>query len=79
MKVRMVRGPALVRVEGQCQLLGMNVSGKAIPVRAGKALPFELGPNCILDIAGGDSWDTDSSEAGTEMWIGPRHRAVQSS
>ncbi len=66
----MVRGPATVRVDGACRLLGMDISGRTVQVRAGKALPFELGPGCTLELEGGESWEADPSRAGTAMWAG---------
>lgn len=65
--VTMVRGPAAVRVEGMCSVLGMDVSGTQVHVRAGKALPFEPEAGCRLDICG-ESWPADSRHAGTSMW-----------
>lgn len=66
----MVRGPAAVSVRGRCQLLGMDVSGQRVPVKAGKVLPFEPEPDCALDIDGGEWWEEagPSSAAGTSMW-----------
>lgn len=64
----MVRGPAAVRVDGNCWLLGMDVSGRTVQVRAGKALPFEPAPGCALELHGGESWDADPTKAGTAMW-----------
>jgi polynucleotide 5'-hydroxyl-kinase GRC3/NOL9 len=46
----------------------MDVGGRTVQVRSGKALPFEQAQDCTLDIHGGDSWDADPSEAGTKMW-----------
>ena len=63
----MVRGPATVKVKGPCRVLGMDVSGRQVAVRAGKALPFEPGPDCILGIDG-QAWSTDPQTAGTAMW-----------
>lgn len=73
--VQMVRGPATVRVLGdKCYVLGMDVSGRTIKVRAGKTLPFEPGMNsngcCQLDVQGGGSWIADALTAGTAMWKG---------
>lgn len=65
-KVQMVRGPAVVRATGKCRVLGMDVSGE-VRVRAGKALPFEPGDGCTLDIKG-ESWTADPENAGTSMW-----------
>lgn len=78
----MVRGPATVRVDGTCKVLGMDVSNKTVQVRSGKTLPFEPA-GCTLDVLGGDVWDTDPSRAGTAMWtglvnriLGMRHRRL---
>jgi polynucleotide 5'-hydroxyl-kinase GRC3/NOL9 len=65
--VTMVRGPATVRVEGQCCVLGMDVSNRQVTVRTGKALPFEPSVGCMLDISG-EWWLADPSDAGTRMW-----------
>ena len=65
--VTMVKGPAAVRVEGMCSVLGMDVSGMQVSVRPGKALPFEPEAGCWLDISG-ESWPADPSRAGTSMW-----------
>jgi polynucleotide 5'-hydroxyl-kinase GRC3/NOL9 len=70
-KVRMVKGPAKVVVNGVCHILGCNVSGQTIKVRAGKALPFELSNRCRLQARlghGGRLWWADPNEAGTSMW-----------
>lgn len=63
----MVRGPATVGVTGRCRVLGMEVSGRQVAVRAGKALPFETGPDCVLDVDG-QAWNADPQSAGTAMW-----------
>ena len=65
--VVMVRGPAAVRVKGRCHVLGMDISGRQVAVRVGKALPFEAGQDCALDIDG-EAWSADPSAAGTAMW-----------
>jgi polynucleotide 5'-hydroxyl-kinase GRC3/NOL9 len=67
----MVKGPATVAVQGSCHVLGSNVSGQTISVRAGKALPFEPNYGCRLHIMfgrGGRIWTADPSTAGTAMW-----------
>ena len=72
LKVAMVKGPARVFVKGACHVLGRDVSGQTVKVRAGKALPFE--PNnrsCKLQIRlghGGKIWWADPKLAGTSMW-----------
>jgi len=76
MKVTMVRGPAAVRAEGSCRLLGMDVSGRTVQVRAGKALPFELSSGCTLHVQGGETWGADPSSAGTAMWAGLAERIL---
>ncbi len=63
----MVRGPATVKVKGPCRVLGMDVSGRQVALRAGKALPFEPGPDCVLGIDG-QAWSADPQTAGTAMW-----------
>ncbi len=70
-KVRMVKGPAKVAVDGSCHVLGSDVCGQAIAVRAGKALPFEPSGRCRLRARfgrGGRMWLADPAEAGTSMW-----------
>ena len=79
MKVTMVRGPADVRVEGSCRLLGMDVSGRTVQVRPGRALPFEPAPGCVLHVEGGEVWDADPADAGTAMWAGLAERILDMS
>jgi polynucleotide 5'-hydroxyl-kinase GRC3/NOL9 len=70
-RVRMVKGPARVVVNGPCHVLGSDVSGKIIEVRAGKALPFELSNRCRLQARlgyGARLWWADPNEAGTSIW-----------
>nr|AFK24960.1 hypothetical protein Josef01_19c08_17 [uncultured archaeon] len=72
-KVRMVKGPATVAVDGACHVLGSDVSGQTITVRAGKALPFEPSGRCRLRARlgrGGRMWLADPTSAGTSMWRG---------
>jgi polynucleotide 5'-hydroxyl-kinase GRC3/NOL9 len=72
LRVAMVKGPARVFVKGACHVLGSDVSGQTVKVRAGKALPFE--PNdrwCKLQARlgyGARIWWTDPKVAGTSMW-----------
>jgi polynucleotide 5'-hydroxyl-kinase GRC3/NOL9 len=71
LKVRMVKGPAKVFVKGACHVLGRNVSGQTVKVRAGKALPFEPTSMCRLQARlgrGGRLWWADPRQAGTSMW-----------
>jgi polynucleotide 5'-hydroxyl-kinase GRC3/NOL9 len=70
-KVRMVKGPARVVVNGICQILGSDVSGQTVKVRAGKALPFELSKRCRLQAKlghGARLWWAHPNHAGTSMW-----------
>ena len=70
-KVRMVKGPATVAVDGTCQVLGSDVSGQTVAIRAGKALPFEPSGRCRLRARlgrGGRMWLADPAAAGTSMW-----------
>lgn len=64
----MVRGPATVRVDGTCSVLGMDVSNMQLAVRRAKVLPFEPQPGCRLEIISGESWLADPLRAGTLMW-----------
>lgn len=67
----MVKGPAIVTVDGLCHVLGSNVSGQTITIRAGKALPFEPGGRCRLRTKlgrGGKTWLADPTTAGTSLW-----------
>jgi polynucleotide 5'-hydroxyl-kinase GRC3/NOL9 len=70
-RVRMVKGPAKVVVNGVCHILGTDVSGQTVNVRAGKALPFELGNRCRLQARlglGARLWWAHPNHAGTSMW-----------
>jgi polynucleotide 5'-hydroxyl-kinase GRC3/NOL9 len=70
-RVRMVKGPAKVIVNGVCHILGTDVSGQTVNVRAGKALPFELGNRCRLQARlglGARLWWAHPNYAGTSMW-----------
>ena len=67
----MVKGPAKVTVDGPCHVLGSNVSGQTITIRAGKALPFEPRGRCRLRTRlgrGGRKWLADPTKAGTSLW-----------
>lgn len=75
--VVMVRGPAAVKVEGRCSVLGMDVSGRQVAVRAGKALPFEPEDDCTLCVEG-EAWSADPSAAGTAMWKNAVQRILNS-
>jgi len=67
----MVKGPAKVVVNGVCHILGTDVSWQTVNVRAGKALPFELGNRCRLQARlglGARLWWAHPNHAGTSMW-----------
>jgi polynucleotide 5'-hydroxyl-kinase GRC3/NOL9 len=67
----MVKGPAIVKVDGTCQVLGSNVSGKRITIRAGKALPFEPQGRCRLRARlgrGARMWLAEPNAAGATIW-----------
>ena len=72
LKVRMVKGPARVFVKGACHVLGSDVSGQIVKVRAGKALPFEpRNQFCRLHAQlgyGAKLWWADPKQAGISMW-----------
>ena len=72
LKVRMVKGPARVFVKGACHVLGSDVSGQIVKVRAGKALPFEpRNQFCRLHAQlgyGAKLWWADPQQAGISMW-----------
>jgi polynucleotide 5'-hydroxyl-kinase GRC3/NOL9 len=73
LKVRMIKGPAKVVVKGACHVLGRDVSGQTVEVRAGKALPFEPSNRwCRLHARlgyGARLWWADPKQAGTSMWL----------
>jgi len=69
--VRMIKGPAIVDVNGACHVLGKDVSGHTISVRPGKAIPFEPSTRCRLCVSlgtGGKMWKANIGDAGTFMW-----------
>jgi polynucleotide 5'-hydroxyl-kinase GRC3/NOL9 len=75
----MVKGPAKVAVNGVCHILGTDVSGKTVRVRAGKALPFELSNRCRLHARlgyGGRLWWAHPDYAGTSMWHNLAHQVL---
>ena len=78
LKVRMIKGPAKVVVKGACHVLGRDVSGQTVKVRAGKALPFEPSNRwCRLHArlgCGARLWWADPKQAGTSMWFSLAHQ-----
>ena len=67
-RVLLVKGPAIVRLEGKGWVLGKDVSNSRVSVNVGKILPFEKGPDCKINCIGGENWLTSSSVAGTSIW-----------
>jgi polynucleotide 5'-hydroxyl-kinase GRC3/NOL9 len=70
-KVRMVKGPAKVTIDGTCDVLGSDISDQTITIRDGKALPFEPRGRCRLRAQlgrGGRMWLADPAKAGTWLW-----------
>ena len=49
-RILLVKGPATAVCEGTVYVLGMDVSGKEVSVRAGKVLPFEAWGNSTVKI-----------------------------
>jgi polynucleotide 5'-hydroxyl-kinase GRC3/NOL9 len=66
--VLLVKGPAIVCLEGNGWVLGKDVSNSRVSVNVGKILPIERGPDCKINCIGGESWLTSSSVAGTSIW-----------
>src|SRR5919198_1420508 len=67
-RVLLVKGPAIVCLEGKGWILGKDVSNSRVSVNVGKILPFEKGPDCNINCIGGESWLTSSSVAGSSIW-----------
>lgn len=70
-RVRLVKGPAVVRVSGRCSVLGCDLSDSEVRIRQGKILPFELEGRTRLDVtlgAGAKAWPASPFSAGTRMW-----------
>gem|GEM_PF-3640046 len=51
--VHLVKGPAVVTLEGFGKVLGKDVSNNQISVGEGKILPFDISSKCKIDIKGG--------------------------
>jgi polynucleotide 5'-hydroxyl-kinase GRC3/NOL9 len=64
----LVKGPAIVCLEGKGWILGKDVSNSKVSVNVGKILPIEKDPDCKINCIGGKSWLTSSSVAGTSIW-----------
>ena len=70
-RVRMIKGPARVTVRGRCSVFGADVSNSRVDVRAGKALPFELGVGSRLFVRMGQRariWWANPYIAGSSIW-----------
>ena len=66
--VLLVKGPAIVCLEGKGWVLGRDVSNSRVLVNVGKILPFEKGSNSKIHCIGGESWLASCSFAGTSIW-----------
>jgi polynucleotide 5'-hydroxyl-kinase GRC3/NOL9 len=66
--VHLIKGPAIVYLEGKGLVLGKDVSNSEILIRVGKILPFEISSDCKISITGGESWLARCSFAGTSIW-----------
>ncbi len=71
--VHLVKGPAVVTLEGFGEVLGKDVSNNQVSVGVGKILPFEIGSGCKIDIKGGKSRLVSSYDFGTAIW----HQIIQ--
>jgi polynucleotide 5'-hydroxyl-kinase GRC3/NOL9 len=66
--VFLVKGPAIVCLEGKGSVLGKDVSNSRVSVNVGKILPFEKASDCKISCMGGESWLALCSYAGTSIW-----------
>jgi polynucleotide 5'-hydroxyl-kinase GRC3/NOL9 len=64
----LVKGPAIVCLEGKGWILGKDVSDSILSINVGKILPIEKDPDCKINCIGGESWLASSSVAGTSIW-----------
>src|SRR5919199_5993558 len=74
--VLLVKGPAIVCLEGKGSVLGKDVSNSRVSVNVGKILPFEKDPDCKINCIGGESWLASHSVAGTSIWKDIVHRVL---
>jgi polynucleotide 5'-hydroxyl-kinase GRC3/NOL9 len=72
-RVHLVKGPAVVTLEGFSEVLGKDVSNNQVSVGIGKILPFEIGSGCKIHIKGGKSRLVSSYDFGTAIW----HQIIQ--
>ena len=66
--VHLVKGPAIVYLEGKGWVLGKEVSNSEVSIRVGKILPFEISSACKVSTTDGESWLAHYSLAGTSIW-----------
>ena len=66
--VLLVKGPAIVCLEGKGWVLGKDVSNSRVLVNIGKILPFEKASNCKIHCIGVESWLASCSFAGISIW-----------
>ncbi|HJT48290.1 MAG TPA: Clp1/GlmU family protein [Nitrososphaeraceae archaeon] len=74
--VLLVKGPAIVCVEGKGWILGKDASNSRVSVNVGKILPVEKDPDCKINCIGGESWLASYSVAGTSIWEDIVHRIL---
>ncbi len=74
--VLLVKGPAIVCLEGKGWILGKDVSNSRVSVNVGKILPVEKDPDCKINCIGGESWLASYSVAGTSIWKDIVHRVL---
>jgi polynucleotide 5'-hydroxyl-kinase GRC3/NOL9 len=66
--IHLVKGHAIVHLDGKAWVLGKDVSNSEVSIRAGKILPFEISSDCKISITGGESWLAHCSLAGMSIW-----------
>lgn len=66
--VHLVKGSAVVTLEGFGEVLGKDVTNNQVSVGVGKTLPAEIGPGCKIEIKGGKSRLVSSYNFGTAIW-----------
>ena len=79
-RVTMVKGPAIVKVIGQCSCLGCRFSDTTVTVKTGKVLPFEIRRGSKIGITledCGTFWTASPYLAGTSMWKSVAMKLVQ--
>jgi hypothetical protein len=74
--VLLVKGPAIVCLEGKGWILGKDVSNSRVSVNVGKILPVEKDPDCKINCIGGESWLASYSVAGISIWEDIVHRIL---